>query len=336
MKRLQVLLFALLSTTALARGPDGTLALIQTPNNGIPVIVKPGTRFEALVTEKTTSLKLEGPKTIPLDATWTPLPGGKMRATCTVPADAPIGTYALEAVAGDRTDSNSRSVFVRESFPKTYVVAHPTDTHIGSNRNPRTSEAIFSDVITAVNGSDAAFVVITGDLTENGNADQFRSFLKVLDRCRLPTYVCAGNHDRQGLNYEQFFGPDTYMFWFGEDGYISFDTKDRSFASEWGEQDAHLQVFRRTLDHARWVVGFSHRYEIGQGMRSQLILFVDNPLDYLIFGHWHRDSEDVVPWGTTPYTATAAAINGTMRYFVVSPRGVRSRRSERVAKIRER
>jgi len=227
MKRLQVLLFALLSTTALARGPDGTLALIQTPNNGIPVIVKPGTRFEALVTEKTTSLKLEGPKTIPLDATWTPLPGGKMRATCTVPADAPIGTYALEAVAGDRTDSNSRSVFVRESFPKTYVVAHPTDTHIGSNRNPRKSDAIFSDVITAVNGSDAAFVVITGDLTENGNADQFRSFLKALDRCRLPTYVCAGNHDRQGLNYEQFFGPDTYMFWFGEDGYISFDTKDR-------------------------------------------------------------------------------------------------------------
>jgi hypothetical protein len=88
------------------------------------------------------------------------------------------------------------------------------------------------------------------------------------------------------------------------------------------------------MDHARWIVGFSHRYEIGQGIRSQLILFVDNPLDHLIFGHWHRDSEDVVPWGTTPYTSTPAAINGTMRYFDVSPRGVSSRRPERVAEIR--
>ena len=25
-------------------------------------------------------------------------------------------------------------------------------------------------------------------------------------------------------------------------------------------------------------------------VRAQIILFVDNPLDYLIFGHWHREN----------------------------------------------
>ena len=38
----------------------------------------------------------------------------------------------------------------------------------------------------------------TGDLTEGGTAAELRAFLEVLDTCVLPTFVCAGNHDRQG------------------------------------------------------------------------------------------------------------------------------------------
>ena len=335
MRRLQVFMFALLTTTAAAaRAPDGTLALIETPNNGIPAIVVPGQRFEATLARQAATMTLEGTKTISMETTWAPLPGGKMRATCSVPADTPAGVYALAATAGDRTDRTLRSVYVRSAFPENYVIAHLSDAHIGSNRHPRTAEAIVLDVVAAVNKSEADFVLITGDLTENGEPTQFRSFLTVLDTCSLPTFVCAGNHDRKGLNYEDFFGPDTYMFRFGEDGYISFDTKDRSTAPEWGAQDADLEVFRRAIKHSRWAIGFSHRYEMGQGMRSQLILFVDNPLDRLIFGHWHRHGESVVPWGTTHYTSTPAAVNGFLRYFDVSAESVKPRRAERVATIR--
>ena len=335
MRRFSILIAAMMAmTSAAARAPDGTLALIETPNNGIPAIVKPGQRFEAVLAGRAATMTLTGPQRISIEATWTALPGGKMRATCSVAASAPVGVYALEATAGDQSDRNLRSVYVRGTFPESYVIGHLSDTHIGSNRHTRTAEAIGMDVVAAVNGSKADFVLVTGDLTENGETDQFRSFLRVLDTCTLPTFVCAGNHDRKGLNYERFFGPDTYMFRYGGDGYISFDTKDRSTTPEWGGQDADLQVFRRAIEHTRWAIGFSHRYEMGQGMRSQLILFVDNPLDHLMFGHWHSAAENVVPWGTTRYTSTPAAVNGSLRYFDVSAEGVKPRRPERVATTR--
>jgi len=55
-------------------------------------------------------------------------------------------------------------------------------------------------------------------------------------------------------------------------------------------------------------------------MRSQLSLFVDAPLDLLLFGHWHRENlpeEKNVFWGTTPIVVTPAAVNGAFRIVSV-------------------
>jgi len=79
-------------------------------------------------------------------------------------------------------------------------------------------------------------------------------------------------------------------------------------------------VFRRRLIASRWTIGFTHRYEPDMGLRSQTILFVDDPLDILLFGHKHRENrkdERVVPWGTTPIVITPAAIDGALRLVEV-------------------
>jgi hypothetical protein len=118
------------------------------------------------------------------------------------------------------------------------------------------------------------------------------------------------------------------MFWFGKDGFLSYDTKDYSSASELGPQDGLLEVYRRAIKPARWSVGLTHRYEPMQGIRSQLVLFVDDPLDFLLFGHWHRENtaeQRAVPWGTTPITVVPAAINGRYRLIDVTERGLRPR-----------
>ena len=235
--------------------------------------------------------------------------------------DAKPGCYTLEADAGGRVDVNARSVYVREFFPTRYLFAHVTDTHIGSGRHPRPAADIMRDIVKAVNEAGPAFVLITGDLTEDGTMDQFRTFLEIMDGCAAPTYVCAGNHDRLALHYERVFGPPAYMFCFGQDGYISFDTKDFIMADELGAQDAGLELFRRAIKPARWSIGFTHRYERMMGMRSQLTLFADNPLDHLIFGHKHRaneEGENAVPWGATSITITPAAVDGMMRLFEIS------------------
>jgi hypothetical protein len=62
------------------------------------------------------------------------------------------------------------------------------------------------------------------------------------------------------------------------------------------------------------------------GTLAQLILFVDTPLDFLVFGQWHREApldEIAVPWGSrhgrTRMVLTPAAIDGQLRYVEVGP-----------------
>jgi predicted phosphodiesterase len=328
-------LLCLLALPAFARGPDGTLDVILRPHNGLPAICAAGQAFEAVLTVKG-SLRLAGERDVLLNPVWSELPGGRHRALCAIPEGVPPGTYALVAATLDGEDRNVRAVYVVEAHVDAYTFAHVTDTHVGSNRHARSSEAIFTDVIAAVNKSDAAFVLITGDVTENGEADQFQRFLEIMDTCALPTYVCSGNHDRKELNYERFLGALTYTFWYGRDGYLGFDTKDFNVADELGPQDGELQVLRRAIKPARWSIGFSHRYENDMGMRSQLVLFVDDPLDHFFYGHTHRanrEGEKTVPWGTTPITITPAGINGSLRYVDVSITAIDPREPENVTSV---
>ncbi len=314
----------LLCATAGARNTEGVLDLIITPNNGIPAITAPGESFEATLTRRA-ELRLVGVdgEILALGPDWTALPGGMHRAVCTTPETLATGTYALEAVAEEgRTDTNVRAVFVTQPT-QDYSVIHLTDVHIGkANRDP-TPETVFRHLIEHINGIPAAFVLITGDLTEQGHPEEFRIFLDVLDTCVLPTFVCAGNHDRRALNYEETFGPLDYSFRYGADGYLVFDTKDFIIADPLDMQMGELERLRRAIKPSRWSIGASHRYDPSMSMRSQLVLFVDAPLDYLLFGHWHRENKEKrVPWGTTPVVVTPAAFEGAWRLILVAQTGI--------------
>ena len=102
------------------------------------------------------------------------------RATCPTSGKLATGTYALEAVAEGRTDTNARAVFVTHPMPD-YPVVHLSDVHIGRpNRDPA-PEAVFRRLLEQINGIRAAFVLITGDLTEGGEPEQFQEFLTLLE-----------------------------------------------------------------------------------------------------------------------------------------------------------
>ena len=307
---------------AFARDAAGLLSTIVTPNEGVPAIVTAGATFDAVLTAQGRLSLRDGSRDIALSAEWLPWPGGRHIARCTVPVETSAGAYTI-AVTGEAVDDSVvRAVWVVDAFPETYGIVHLTDTHVGSDRHPRSSTDIFRDLIHYVNESDAAFAVITGDLTEGGEAAQFQQFLVVLNTCTKPTFVCAGNHDRQALHYEEALGPLTYWFTYGAgdttDGYLVFDTKDFMVAGELDGQDGLLQRYRRAIMPCRWRIGLTHRYEVDMGMRSQLTLFADNPLDYLIYGHWHHENKtnaEAMPWPGVRATVTPAAINGSVRLF---------------------
>ncbi len=310
-----------IASTSHARDSEGVLALIITPNSGLPALVLAGETFEAVLREKAQLKLRSGDAVLEISAEWTELPGGKMKALCSLPPGFPPGPYTLEAVTDSGADQNTRAVYVYESFPETYTVAHLTDTHVRTGAESEDSQTVLTDIVKLLNESEAAFVLITGDLTENGGPDQFRTFLRIMDACRMPTFVCPGEHDRSAAAYQRFFGPTAYAFRFGLDGYLSFDTKDHLIADELGAQDAQLEGLRRRIKPSRWSVGFTHRYDPAMGMRSQIALFIDNPLDFLLIGHHHGEQEqgeNIIPWGNTPALMTPAAKDGAFRLIEVT------------------
>ena len=60
------------------------------------------------------------------------------------------------------------------------------------------------------------------------------------------------------------------------------------------------------------------------GVRAQMILFVDDPLDYFVCGHTHREpgERDGIPWGITRLVMTPAAIDGKLRLMQVDNAGL--------------
>lgn len=326
-RRLQMsailLLFAM---GASARESDDTLGLLQAPHEGNPALVTKKGAFSLLLRAKAEEVRLERDgASIVLATDWKEA-AGLWHGQCQVPEETPEGAYAVAATAGGQTDRNVRSVFVYTSFPEHYRFAQLTDIHVGNDRKWGPGADIFRKAIETVNASDAAFVILTGDLTHSSDPDQYHQFLDILNTCTLPTFVTPGNHDREHGQYERVFGNPTYTFNFNDDAYLSYDTKDMVTANEYGAQDADLELLRRAMRPARWSIGFTHRYEPSIGMRSQLVLFVDGPLDYLIFGHVHRannEDEKVVPWGATPFTTTPATIDGYWRMFDISANAIK-------------
>ncbi|NLN91822.1 MAG: metallophosphoesterase [Candidatus Hydrogenedens sp.] len=307
-----------------ARQEDGSLGLIRVPNNGRPVIATAGDAFEIILLEEAQlHLEREG-LVFPLETNWRESRGKRVYGEATLPADLPAGCYSLCGKNSEIQDVNLRSVYIVEALKESYAFAHITDMHTGTTRHKRSDREILLELLGQVNESDADFSLITGDVTDHGTAEEFLSLLEILDTSRIPTFLAPGNHDRTDSNYADFFEHLTYAFQYGRDGYLSFDTKDYLIADEMNVQNSLLYLYRRELRPSRWSVGMTHRYDPDMGMRSQLTLFVDDPLDYLLVGHTHREARtgDQIPWGKTRLIMTPAAINGSWRLVRVDDQGL--------------
>lgn len=88
---------------------------------------------------------------------------------------------------------------------------HLTDTHvIGGDRllygaNPARRLGLAVDSINAEHG-DAAFVVVTGDMTHWGDAEAYAAFHAQISRLHMPVHLMVGNHDDTDAFADQFPG----------------------------------------------------------------------------------------------------------------------------------
>jgi hypothetical protein len=209
-----------------AEPPDGgraigdTLTVLMRPILAVPQIVVPGGDFpiEAKASPSTTdwSVALErGVASYPLtvdDATYS-ADHERWFLRVTVSGEVPEEMYDLAVEAsGGVSDVERHAVMVRRSIESDFYIVQITDTHLptklyyyeqGADTDTTEMDDLHA-VIDDINIINPAFVVLTGDVVNEGELEDFlekRYYTRtkrILRRLDVPVYLAAGNHDVGG------------------------------------------------------------------------------------------------------------------------------------------
>lgn len=91
-----------------------------------------------------------------------------------------------------------------------------TDTHISSS-NPHPMEDLQRSIADINQNPAIEFVVVTGDLTENGDLASIQAIKNALDQLNVPYYAASGNHETTWsesgvMDFSRVFGDSRFAF----------------------------------------------------------------------------------------------------------------------------
>lgn len=81
------------------------------------------------------------------------------------------------------------------------TIAHISDPHVGS---PYFVPNLMNRVIVELNELRPDFVVVSGDLTNEGYRQEYKNWVAYRDRIEAPVYTVPGNHDARNVGYLHF------------------------------------------------------------------------------------------------------------------------------------
>ena len=102
-----------------------------------------------------------------------------------------------------------------------------TDIHI--SKNPSAAEDLERSVAQINKASDLAFVLVSGDITEEGDCFSLHVAKDILDKLSIPYYIIPGNHDTKWTEsgatcFAQIFGSDRFEFEYGGFLFLGFNS----------------------------------------------------------------------------------------------------------------
>jgi outer membrane protein assembly factor BamB/predicted phosphodiesterase len=186
---------------------------------------------------------------------------------------------------------------------KPFRFAQLTDIHLNPNGTGPTEALLKSiDQINKTAGID--FVLVTGDLTEQGDSRMLQEVKNCLDRLKMPYHVCMGNHEttwsESGCTaYSRIFGPEYYAFDYGGVRFLLFNTGPllkmayghvSPFVTEWARQDleAHRDQPAIIVTHYPLMDGdVDNWYDVTDALRKP------GNVRLFIGGHYHALRPDL-------------------------------------------
>ncbi len=197
-----------------------TLTVIQRPLLNVPSLVTPGASFtiSCAAAAGTTGWEAElvhGARRVPLTITGAVYDATTLwwRLTALVPSPALAELYDLRVTAAGGLDDVTRhAVRILPGYRSDYYFVHITDPHLPTHlyyddagAETDSSEVVdLREVIADVNVINPEFVLLTGDLVNEGELEDFllRRYYsraqRVLGEFAVPVFLTGGNHDLGG------------------------------------------------------------------------------------------------------------------------------------------
>ena len=228
MKKISILAFILILGLGLGaqvspyNALGDTLTVIQTPILNVPAIHIPGEVLTIICVAPTsttgwTASLIHTHKTIPLQITGTQLLSNPARwqLSAIIPQVPVYELYDLKVTASEGiSDVTRNAVKVLPSRKNNYYFIHISDTHLPTrifypDYGYTTDSLSVNDlraVIDDINLLNPEFVLLTGDLINEGELENFNNMFfmgwaqSLLSELQVPVYLTAGNHDVGGWN----------------------------------------------------------------------------------------------------------------------------------------
>ncbi|MBW6513976.1 MAG: metallophosphoesterase [Candidatus Syntrophosphaera sp.] len=346
-----------------------TLTVIMSPILNVPAIHVPGeTLFITCVAPASSSnwqaQLRHGSKTIDLNISSSQFLTNPERweLQATVPSVPVFELYDLRVNAsGGIEDVTANAVRVIPTRKSSFYFVHITDLHLPtriyypdySYDTDSTSVNDFRSVIQDINLINPEFVLLTGDLLNEGELENFAGqhwygwTQRLLEELEVPVFVTAGNHDIGGWNatpppqgsarrnWWRYFGwpwldnPDSnwprhtqdYDFFYGDLHFIgleAYDNYDNWRANIYGGQSfIYTQMLwlneRLAFQPDKTKILF-HHYDFSDQINLNAL-----GADMELWGHIHYNSGSIY---SHPYTlATRSVCNGNRAYRVVRVNG---------------
>jgi predicted phosphodiesterase len=131
------------------------------------------------------------------------------------------------------TAKNLAALREQEPAPRPFKFAAFGDTHTDYDNLQLTIDAINAR-------DDIEFVLIAGDMTNDGLLQEFEWAHEQYDRLDVPFLTVIGNHDALGHGpeiYAEMYGPDDYSFTYGGIKFVLFNSNTLEFGPDIPRRD---------------------------------------------------------------------------------------------------
>lgn len=183
-----------------------------------------------------------------------------------------------------------------QSTSETLRFAFFTDLHVLPGGE---SSVQLQDIVTEINTSEIQFVIVAGDISNQGSDEELLNVKTILDKLIVPYYIIPGNHEMNwsesaGHTFNKLWGDDKFLFRKGNKLFAGLNTGPFMRMGDGHIKQEDINWLQRQLDEhmqdGTQLLFFAH-YPLAEGLDQWFkITDILNEYEHVIAfcGHGHR------------------------------------------------